>query len=579
MKHLYTKHFRVGLAAFLAPCICLLAAGGAQAQAAGGTKPEATKPSGAQRATAAAAGAASEDAMDVATRLVKSITETKAVKLRLSLKECIAIGLENNFDLLIGRLSPLSATEDIVTARSEYDPSIVGGTDSSNSLLSVSDTFSRSTTYGADNSHSDVYGFGLNVQKPLYTGGTAMLGYDFSRTDAGTNSEGTTMNPYWESEVFLALSHPLLRGAGLEYNLSAIRTAQNTKQSTDEEFRSEAISVVYSVEEAYWNLVRGIEDLRVSLKSLQVAMDNRQSSKLQVEAGTRPELDLTTADAGVAERLSAVIQSEATVRGGEDALKNLVNLPRSWYLTDLHIVPGDRPDEAAVASEAYPDLGRAVATALRCRPEINQAEIGTRNAEIALHQRKNERLPTVNVSGALGFTGLDRSHSGSTADMSHLRFFRRSLALTLDYPIGNRSAKAAHRQAKLGLRAANLEKQQTRQSIIVAVRTALRLIRTNRQRVLTTRTARDLHHHRLQAEQRKKEVGLATSLDVLEVEEDFVQAERNYLNALIDYQISLSNLDKECGTLLDVRGVTIQTLLEDRTPPRTPTVRDSQRSN
>ena len=503
-----------------------------------------------------------EKTIDVAKRLLKSIKGAQAESIRLSLKQCIAIALENNLDLQIERITPLQEADDVTAERAAFDPLIVSGSDSSSSLLSVSESRSQTTTVGGDPSRSDSATAGIALEQPLHTGGALLGGYNISRGDGGSDNDGSTINPYWYSDVFIYISHPLLKGAGTDYNLAGIRVALNDQQSSEEDLRSEALSVVFEVEQAYWNLVRANEDLRVGLKSLQVAMDNRQSSRLQVEAGTRPELDLTTADAGVAERLSSVIEAEAAVRDREDELKDLVNLPQKWYLKDLRIATTDRPDEAAASGDHPTTLAEAIRTALKCRPEVTQMEIATRSAEIALRLRKNELLPSVSVSGVVGYTGLDESHGESTEHVGQLKYFRRGVALTFEYPIGNRSARAAHRRAKLDIRSAKLQTQQTRQSIIVSVRAALREIRTNRRRVLTTRQARDLHHERLQAEQRKKEVGLATSLNVLEVEEDFVAAERDYVNALVDHQISLANLEKETGTLLDVRGIQFEEILK-----------------
>jgi len=573
-----SRRVREGLFLLIAITVFSFSSAVDSAQAADEARPNADAGLG-QAAEARAAGSRQEGAptigrekvVEAAKRIIVSIKKARAQAIRLSLSESIVIGLQNNLDLLIERISPMSAAEDVVIERAEFDPSLVSGTDQGDSLFSYSEEREQNVIRGSGDiealfgtgtwTRSDSYDAGLGVQQPLHTGGTISLGYGFNRSYGSSFDESSTINPSWESALFLSIEHPLLRGAGLDVNLANIRIAINERMISEEGFRAQALDVAFNVESAYWNLIRAIQDMEVSVKSLQVALDNRRSSELQVQAGTRPKLDLTTADAGVAGRLGELIASEATVRDREDQLKNVVNLPENWFLTDLQIVPVDAPDEESVETEEKPQLTEYVRTALRCRPEIQQAELDIRNTNIALRVRKNGLLPKLDLSAGIAYTGTDAHYEGSNDELGEGKYYRRSVGLTFQYPLGNRSARAAYRQATLDRRSARLYAQKVRQDIVVTVRAALRSIRTNRQRVITTREARDLNQERLDAEQRKKEVGLATSLDVLEVEEDLAAAERDYINALLDYQISLAKLDREAGTLLDIHGVQIRALL------------------
>lgn len=413
---------------------------------------------------------------------------------------------------------------------------------------------SPTTTQGA--------GGNLGVQQPTYTGGAVTLGYDLSYVDTADNAAGYKWNPYWDSKVFLNLTHPLLQGAGLEYNLAGIRVAVNNKTISHEEFRAQLMQIIFSVEQAYWNLVRANEDLRVSIKSLEVAIDNRHSSYLQFKAGTQPELEVTTADSGVATRLSTVIESEADVRDREDALKAAVNLPEDWYLTDLAVVPTDQPREDVAGDSADLGLAESIQVALRARPEMRQAELGIRNAGIGIKTARNELMPDLNTNVGLSWSGLKNTPDRAAGSMGTMRHYEYGAGLTFSYPIGNRSKRAGFRKARLARRRARLQLDQLRQNIIVAVRAARRRITTDRKRVLASQEARKLQKKRLEAEQRKKEVGRATSLDVLNVEEDYVDAQRDHVNALIDYQISLVSYERAIGTLLESRKIEVGKAME-----------------
>jgi len=502
----------------------------------------------------------SEEPIDVANRLLQTVKEAKGRKISLSLKQCVAMAIENNYDIKIQQISPMQAAETLIQQQAVFDPTITSGDqDGNGGLLAVTTNRQASTTRGGNDTYTLGATGGLGVNFPTYTGGAFRVGYDMGYNESSSLSNVTSYEPYYTAAAFMAITHPLLRGAGLDYNLAGIRIAKNNRDISDEQFRQQSIQSVYNTESAYWNLVRAIEDLRVSVKSLQVSVDNRQSSFLQYKAGTQPELEVTTADAGVAVRLSAVIEAESTVRDREDQLKNTVNLPDDWRLKDLHIVPLDQPVETIEDISPELDLSKALSIALKCRPELHQLDIDRRSLEIALRQRKNETLPEVNMSASAAYQGLDSGFLEAPGRIGINPRNSTSAGVTFSYPLGNRSAKAGVRSAALDLRRSKLSREQTEQNIVVSVRSAIRRIRTDEQRVKATRKAQELQGKRLEAEQRKKEVGRSTSYMVLDVEKDVVAAQRDYVNALIDYHISLANLERELGTLLEVRGIRLDT--------------------
>ena len=90
------------------------------------------------------------------------------------------------------------------------------------------------------------------------------------------------------------------------------------------------------------------------------------------------------------------------------------------------------------------------------------------------------------------------------------------------------------------------------------VRKAARQIETNSQRVEAARVNVRLQKEKLEAEEKKYENGMSTSFQVLEFQEDLAEAERNHARALIDYNVSLAELDRVTGTLASNRGIIVE---------------------
>ena len=77
----------------------------------------------------------------------------------------------------------------------------------------------------------------------------------------------------------------------------------------------------------------------------------------------------------------------------------------------------------------------------------------------------------------------------------------------------------------------------------------------NIERVYSTRKARELAERKLDAEEKKFNVGKTTSLEVLRAQEDLAIAEGNATKAIIDYQISLGDLDVVTATVLEKNDI------------------------
>ena len=79
--------------------------------------------------------------------------------------------------------------------------------------------------------------------------------------------------------------------------------------------------------------------------------------------------------------------------------------------------------------------------------------------------------------------------------------------------------------------------------IAAEVRDAGRNVTTNLQRVEATRSARQLAERRLEAEQRRFEVGLSTSFFVFQAQRDLASARSREQRAILDYTRSLVDFD------------------------------------
>jgi outer membrane protein len=89
----------------------------------------------------------------------------------------------------------------------------------------------------------------------------------------------------------------------------------------------------------------------------------------------------------------------------------------------------------------------------------------------------------------------------------------------------------------------------------VEVREAHRQIETDIKRVQSARIARKLAEEKLIAEDKKFEVGLSTSFNVLEFQEDLAEEQSNEIKALIDYNKSRNKLSQVIARTLETYDI------------------------
>ena len=90
------------------------------------------------------------------------------------------------------------------------------------------------------------------------------------------------------------------------------------------------------------------------------------------------------------------------------------------------------------------------------------------------------------------------------------------------------------------------------------VRDAIRDVETNAKSVAAYSLARELAEKRLEAEQKKLNVGLTTNYFVLQFQDELASASSQELRALVDYNLAWARLEKATGQSLEKHNIQVQ---------------------
>ncbi len=465
--------------------------------------------------------------------------------LKLSLKESIGRALQKNFEIQVERFNSQIRDQDIVREEAAFDPSVFADADANfertPSISALTQIQERETeTQAAD----------VGVRQRLKTG--TEYGVSFETIRSENNAAFITVDPAYTPRLNLTLRQNLLKNFGVNTNTTAIRVAQNDRQVSEFAFKDRVIQTISEVQDLYWELVFSIQDLEVKRQSLGLAQDLLRRNRIQVEVGTLAPIEIIQAEATVASREADVIVAERLAQDNEDLIKRGINLdPEEW---DVPLEPTDEP----LFEEKSHSLEENYQAALKNRPDHAQAKLGIETKTLEVSFERNQLLPTVDLKGGFGLNGLDDSFDDSISDFGTGDFFSWEVGVAFDYPFGNRVAKSRLTQRRLEVNQAQTSLDNLEQQIFLEVREAVRRVETDQKRVSATRAARVLSERKLDAEEKKLEVGLSTSFNVLEFQEDLAESQSNETRAITDYNQSLVNLDRTVGLTLEQHQIQLE---------------------
>ncbi len=470
-------------------------------------------------------------------KTVQEAEQTNNVRL-LTLQECIARALANNFDVRIQRINPSIQNWNIVLAQGAYDPVLTGSIEDNSSLTPVDR--GPGAPAGIDNLRT--------TPGQVALGGKFVSGATYSVT-ASENRYDTSpsfgTNFLYSGTTALQVTQPLLKNFGFDSNTAAIRIARKSHDIAVQSFLLQMITSISAVDNAYYELIYAIESFKDAKQDLALAQALLDQTTLQVKIGTASPLDVVEAESGVAQRQQTLILDARLIKDDENALKLLI----SQNVTEFKgssLVPTNYPDVEPVET----DLARSTNIALQRRPDYLAAIQAVEQQDIQVKFNHNQLWPEIDLNGSYGWNG-GANNLGNTVDSEASgRYPVWAAGVSLTIPLGNRQARANYHSARLLSEQLLLQLKSLEQQIIVGVDDAVGHVRTKLEAVQATRAATGYAQASYEAEKTKLLVGTSTPVLVLQQESILFDAKAAQVRAEADYREALVALAQVEGTTL-----------------------------
>jgi outer membrane protein len=514
----------------------------------------------------------------------------------LRLDDAVRLALEENNDVAIAKLETQAAQEDIRAALGVFDPRLLPTIGYRHTSTPVA-----SSIGGAANG---------KVEEKRVDGAISLSGYslwggghysvDFTSSRALSSNTNLRLNPQYPSAFGATYTQPLLQGRAIDVERHQILIARRAADLTDRQLEQVLMDQLSLVEQAYWDLVfasRNLEDQRAALGQARAQVD---SNERQVKEGRLAAIDVVEAQTQVARFEQTVATAQQTLTIAENRLKSLMLSNRTNALWNRPLAPADPTDRAVpqmrvdeamqLALSRRPEIGVLEATmaqnaidqqffADQARPRMDlvggfslaglagtavtqpsalfrtDPAVIARLNELSARATLDDIVPSVSPASAPLPEFLIGGWADSLANIASRRYPTGTVQLQMDFPFGNRTAKANLAKSRIEQTQLARQRLQLEQAIEEEVRNALQAVESSNQRLASAATARRNAQEQYDSERRRFDSGLSTVFLLLDRQTTLVTAQTLELRARADLNQAIAVFDRAIGATLQQHNV------------------------
>lgn len=465
---------------------------------------------------------------------------------RMSLQDCIQEALHHNLDVQIQRYNPEIALYGLRASYGGFDPTYnFSGT---HNLNVQPGGFYEGLPLPSETTKNTSFSSSIGSELPF--GG---LQYSFSGSINQQHFLSPPNPPSSSGTIGVQLTQPLLRGFWIDNTRLTIKVAKITLQNDEQGFREQVITSVTAVENAYYNLIYQLENVKVQQEAVSLAQTQLDQDKQRMQIGTLAQLSVEQDESQLAQNKATLITAESQTSGAEVTLKNLLtDNYAAWQGVEV------QPTEPLTAPLVLFDLQDSWSKALTQRPDLLQARLSVQQQGVQLKFLRNQLFPELDVVGSYGYNGEGTVYSQAFGQINQGNAPYYSYGAQVSIPLLNQNARNQYKSGKVTLQQLLLQLKQKEQSIMVQVDNDVATAQSDYESVQATREARMYAEAALAAEQKTYAVGKATTFEVLQYQNSLTTARGQEIQALANYEEALATLSADEGSTLDKLGINIE---------------------
>ncbi|EIM24735.1 TolC family outer membrane protein [Microvirga lotononidis] len=403
-----------------------------------------------------------------------------------TLESALSRAYGNNPDLNAQRANVRATDETVAQAKSGYRPVINGTADVGRTWVSAETPSSRFSPNTTNQNALNPRGFGVELNQTIFDG---------FRTQ------------------------------------NRVRAAESSVLGSRESLNTTEQSVLLDAATAYMNVLRDTAILDLQRNNVEVIDEQLRQTRDRFNVGEVTRTDVAQAEARLAAARSQASLAEATLRNSIATYRQVVGVEPA------QLAPGRPLDRLTPRN-----VDAALKVALNEHPAIKARQHAVDVAELQVKIEEGALAPQLGVAGAVD-QRYDRQQSGDAA-------LSASVVARLTVPIyEGGQAYAATRQAKEVAGQRRLEADSVRDQVRAAVSSSWGQLEAARAQIVAAQAQIDAAETALSGVREEARVGQRTTLDVLNAQQELLNARVNLITAQRDRVVASYSLVNAMGRL------------------------------
>lgn len=412
----------------------------------------------------------------------------------------------------------------------------------------------------------DATNYRLGADQLLMNGVVAGAGFDvLSTTDNLQRAAGVPSQ--LAGTVSFTLKVPLARNAGRDTVGAELDARQSELEAVRAERHHGNSRLVLDTAIAYWDWLTKTRRLQIVTASEQRLAELVEEIQRLIDADQTPRADLELVLASRAEKTVQRFAAEQALHDSRKTLARLLGLPAA-RLPEIGQPQDDFPSYLDVDHSRQD--AELVGAAMATRVDLEATRLREQAAHFRLQAARNNLKPRVDFNFGVGYTGLAEDTAAARFDRALEARAGPSVgaSLSLQWPWENNGATGVQLAAAAEYDAATIRRRDLQDGVAINVPVAMAAVRRGAAQCAEGAVAVARYEATLKNERTKRQLGRATVIDVINIEDrldNALQAEvalrQAYANAVAQLRFELGSLVRRSG---EEYRVTLGPLLSGR---------------
>lgn len=416
----------------------------------------------------------------------------------LTMDQCVKIALDHNPDLVRGRFTVQMAGKDVTVAISNFLPTLSTSLGYNHSVLGPSSLTRIDPTTG--------------IPVPLQPNETKS----------------------WSSNAGLSASITIFNGG---YNIYNYKQTKHLVQQARETFTDTRQTVLYTVKERYYNLLKAEKLLDVAKETLKSSEESYKKANVLYEVGKASKSDALKAKVQRESDKLSLIKAENGLALARASLNYILGFDVD---NDIKVVDNLEMPEVEIE---YTD---AMANAFQNHPQLKSSELGLLAAKDGVGMAISQYLPRLGAFYGYSWRNEQFKNITNMFDSDYNWYAGFSLSLPV---FSGFSRNARLSKAKLNRNYAAETVTQVRREIALEVKRAYVDIQQSKRAIEVAESALEAAEEDLKLNQERYSLGAGTMLDLINAQVSYTQAKSDRIQSLYTYKYAIARLQKAMGLL------------------------------